>query len=118
VSPRRTLDAAHADKPVAMVGSSFVGELSVDIGEIRQRDPDVYHDMVSLWAPVDWSDAQKRELVDESFKGAGTETFVRDHSTLALVDPMRVDMCNISFHGVHEQCRCHRPPTPSAATTS
>ena len=29
--------------------------------------------------------------------GAGTEPFVRDHSTLALVDPMRVDMCNISF---------------------
>ncbi|MDH6214236.1 DUF6271 family protein [Streptomyces pseudovenezuelae] len=106
------LGERHADKTVSMVGSSFVGELSVDIGEILDIDPDVYHDMVSLWAPMDWSGEQKKQLVEESFRGAGTDPFVRDHSTLALVDPMRVDMCNISFHGVHE-----RVPLPPATDT-
>ncbi|WP_210569340.1 DUF6271 family protein [Streptomyces sp. GESEQ-4] len=106
------LAARHADKRVAMVGSSFVGELSVDIGEILRLDPDVYYDMVSLWAPVHWSGEQKKALVAESFRGAGSQTFVRDHSTLTLVDPMRVDMCNISFHGVHE-----RVPLPPATDT-
>ncbi|MGI5452629.1 DUF6271 family protein [Streptomyces sp. CA-249302] len=106
------LAAEHSGKRVAMVGSSFVGELSVDIGEILRIDPDVYHDMVSLWAPVDWSREQKRQLVEESFRGAGADPFTVDHSTLALVDPMRVDMCNIAFHGVHE-----RMPLPPATDT-
>ncbi|MFB7209974.1 DUF6271 family protein [Streptomyces sp. NPDC056255] len=103
----------HAAKPVVMVGSSFVGELSVDIGEISRLDSDVYHDVVSLWAPRHWPDEQKRELVEESFRGAGTEPFVRDHSTLTHVDPMRVDMCNISFlDEVYE-----RVPLPPATDT-
>ncbi|MDX6354790.1 MAG: hypothetical protein QOF98_1693, partial [Streptomyces sp.] len=106
------LDPAHADKPVVLVGSSFVGELSVDIGEIQQLDREVYYDVVSLWAPVHWPDEQKRELVDESFTGAGTDPFTEDHSTLTIVDPMRVDMCNISFHQVHE-----RVPLPPATST-
>ncbi|MGV9880238.1 DUF6271 family protein [Streptomyces sp. NPDC003379] len=107
-----TLDHRHAHRRVAMVGSSFVGELSVDIGEIRGLDPEVYHDVVSLWAPGHWSDDQKRELVDDSFRGAGTEPFTGDHATLTLVDPMRVDMCNISFHSVHE----HVPLPPATDT--
>ncbi|MEU5580700.1 DUF6271 family protein [Streptomyces huasconensis] len=106
------LDERHAAKRVAMVGSSFVGELSVDIGEIRGLDPEVYYDVVSLWAPEHWSDEQKRELVDDSFRGAGTEPFTGDRATLTLVDPMRVDMCNISFHGVQE-----RVPLPPATDT-
>lgn len=93
-----TLDPAYAHRPVVLVGSSFVGELSVDISEIQQLNPEVYHDVVSLWAPADWSDEQKRDLVDESFRGAGMDKFERDHSTLAIVDPMRIDMCNVSFH--------------------
>ncbi|WP_171169687.1 DUF6271 family protein [Streptomyces sp. I05A-00742] len=120
---RRAADAApgvtatalapdHLDRRVAMVGSSFIGELSVDLGEILERDPDVYHNVVRLWAPEDWTAEQKRDLVDESFRGAGTEPFRRDHSLLTLVDPMRVDMCNISFHGVHE-----RVPLPPATDT-
>ncbi|MYW00034.1 DUF6271 family protein [Streptomyces sp. SID3343] len=107
------LDPSLADRPVSLVGSSFVGELSVDIGEIRQLDPDVYHDVVSLWAPGHWSDAQKRDLVEESFRGAGTESFVEDRSTLTVVDPMRLDMCNISFdHEVYD-----RVPLPPATDT-
>ncbi|MER5914364.1 DUF6271 family protein [Streptomyces sp. NPDC001982] len=107
------LDPAHADRPVSLVGSSFIGELSVDIAEINRLDQGVYHDVVSLWAPVGWSDEDKRYLVDESFKGAGTAPFTADHSTLTLVDPMRVDMCNISFdHEVYE-----RVPLPPATST-
>ncbi|MDH6116425.1 hypothetical protein ABH930_000824 [Kitasatospora sp. GAS204A] len=109
---KSTLAPAHADKPVVLVGSSFVGELSVDISEIRELDPEVYHDVVSLWAPADWSAAQKRALVEESFTGAGTEAFTRDHATLAVLDPMRVDMCNVSFQQVHE-----RVPLPPATET-
>ncbi|MER5427907.1 DUF6271 family protein [Streptomyces sp. NPDC002588] len=106
------LEQRYAHRRVAMVGASFVGELSVDIGEILRLDPDVYHDLVSLWAPLDRSAEEKRQLVEESFRGAGSEAFDRDRSTLALVDPMRVDMCNISFHGVHE-----RVPLPPATDT-
>ncbi|MFF7982508.1 DUF6271 family protein [Streptomyces sp. NPDC007901] len=106
------LSSDHLDRRVAMVGSSFVGELSVDIGDILRIDPAVYHDMVGLWAPAHWSGEQKRELVEESFRGAGTDAFTADHSTLTLVDPMRVDMCNIAFHGVHE-----RVPLPPATDT-
>ncbi|MEV6745826.1 DUF6271 family protein [Streptomyces sp. NPDC051080] len=107
------LDPAHAAKPVVMVGSSFVGELSVDIGEMARLDNGIYHDVVSLWAPRHWPDEQKRELVEESFRGAGTDAFVSDHSTLTHVDPMRVDMCNISFlDEVYE-----RVPLPPATDT-
>lgn len=107
-----TLDPRHAHKPVTMVGSSFVGELSVDIGEMYELDHEVYHDVVSLWAPGHWSSEQKRELVEDSFRGAGSALFDEDHSTLSLVDPMRVDMCNISFHQVHEDV-----PLPPATDT-
>lgn len=92
------LDPEQAHRPVTLVGSSFVGELSVDIGEVQQLDREIYYDIVSLWAPGQWPEEKKRQLVDESFRGAGTDTFVEDHSVLTTVDPMRVDMCNISFH--------------------
>jgi hypothetical protein len=106
------LDARHADKTVSMVGGSFIGEMSVDIEEMRRIDPDTYHEVVGLWAPFDWSAEKKREFADDSFRGAGTEPFTRDRSTLTLVDPMRVDMCNIAFHGVHESV----PLMPAADT--
>ncbi|MFE5329590.1 DUF6271 family protein [Embleya sp. NPDC056575] len=110
---RTTLDPALAADPVVLVGSSFVGELSVDIGEIRRLDPEVYYDVVGLWAPPAWSAERKRELVDESFTGAGTAPFVADHSLLTVVDPMRVDMCNVAFdHAVYE-----RVPLPPATDT-
>jgi hypothetical protein len=103
----------HAHRTVSMVGASFIGEPSVDIAEIERLDAGVYHDVVSLWGPVDWSEEQKRQLVEESFKGAGTAPFTGDHSTLTRVDPMRVDMSNIGFHhDVYE-----RIPLPPATDT-
>lgn len=92
------LDPADADRTVVIAGASMVGEMSVDISEIERLDPEVYHEVVSLWAPTDWTEEQKRDLVSESFKGAGLETFVADHSVLGRVDPMRIDMGNIAFH--------------------
>ncbi|MGW1991778.1 DUF6271 family protein [Embleya sp. NPDC001921] len=107
------LDPAYEDRSVVLAGASFVGELSVDIGEIRRIDPEIYHDIVGLWAPPEWSEQQKRALVAESFTGSGTDPFVRDHSTLTIVDPMRIDMCNIGFHHqVYE-----RVPLPPATDT-
>ncbi|HEX4788614.1 MAG TPA: DUF6271 family protein [Actinospica sp.] len=92
------LEPAEADRTVVIAGASFVGELSVDIGEIERLDNDVYHEVVGLWAPPEWTEDQRRELVSESFRGAGLEPFVHDHSVLGRVDPMRIDMCNIAFH--------------------
>ncbi|MFH8337797.1 DUF6271 family protein [Streptomyces sp. AM6-12] len=107
------LAPAHAHRPVSLAGASFIGELSVDIGEIRRLDPAVYHDVVGLWAPVDWPEERKRDLVTESFTGAGTTPFTGDRSILTLVDPMRVDMCNVAFdRSVYE-----RVPLPPATDT-
>jgi hypothetical protein len=106
------LEPQHADKPVAMVGASFIGEMSVDIEEMHRLDPDVYHEVVGLWAPAWWSAEQKHELAVESFRGAGTEPFSGDRTLLGPVDPMRVDMCNIAFHQVHEDV-----PLPPATDT-
>ncbi|EST34528.1 DUF6271 family protein [Streptomyces roseochromogenus] len=100
-------------RPVSLAGASFIGELSVDIGEIRRLDEDVYYDVVSLWAPADWPEDLKRDLVEESFTGAGTAPFTGDHSTLTLVDPMRVDMCNIAF----DRTVYERIPLPPATDT-
>ncbi|WP_406139296.1 DUF6271 family protein [Streptomyces sp. NBC_01089] len=107
------LDPAHAQRTVSLVGASFVGELSVDISEIQRLDPAVYRDVVGLWAPREWPDEAKDQLVAEAFTGAGTEPFTGDHSVVGPVDPMRVDMCNISFHrDVYESV-----PLPPATDT-
>ncbi|GAA2997180.1 DUF6271 family protein [Actinokineospora diospyrosa] len=106
------LDPVHANKPVVLVGASFIGDLSVDIAEIRELDPEAYEDIVGLWAPADATEGEKRELVAESFTGAGTEPFTGDRSILTIVDPMRVDMCNIAFHDVQELV-----PLPPATDT-
>ncbi|GAA1672256.1 DUF6271 family protein [Kribbella yunnanensis] len=100
------------DLPVVMAGASFIGDMSVDIDDIRQRDPEIYYEVVSLWAPGDAPEAEKRALVAESFTGAGTTPFRADESVLTMVDPMRVDMSNIAFHRVQEQV-----PLPPATDT-
>lgn len=109
---RTALPAEHTGRRVALVGSSFIGAPSVDLGDMPSAAPEIHHEVVGLWAPAHWSPRRKRELVRESFLGAGTRPFERDDSLLTLVDPMRVDMCNVSFHGVHE-----RVPLPPARDT-
>ncbi|MFJ7150814.1 DUF6271 family protein [Streptomyces sp. NPDC100445] len=107
------LAPALAHRPVSLAGASFIGELSVDIAEIRRLDETVYHDVVGLWAPGDWPEERTRALVEESFTGAGTAPFTGDRSTLTVVDPMRVDMCNVAFdRSVYE-----RVPLPPATDT-
>lgn len=100
-------------RPVSLAGASFIGELSVDLGEIRLMDEGVYHDVVSLWAPGGWSEERKRQLAEESFTGAGTAPFTGDRATLTVVDPMRVDMCNIAF----DRAIYERVPLPPATDT-
>lgn len=67
------LDPADRDKPVVTVGASYIGEMSVDIAEIKRLDPQAYHDIVSLWAAEGATDEDKRKLVAESFTGAAGE---------------------------------------------
>ncbi|WP_333762256.1 DUF6271 family protein [Streptomyces sp. IBSBF 2390] len=110
---RTDLGPAHAHRPVSLAGASFIGELSVDIAEIQHLDEGIYHDVVSLWAPGDWPEERTRQLVEESFTGAGTAPFTGDRATLTRVDPMRVDMCNVAFdRAVYE-----RMPLPPATDT-
>ncbi|GGW07094.1 hypothetical protein GCM10010230_50680 [Streptomyces narbonensis] len=94
---RSRLDPAHADRPVAMVGGSFIGEMSVDVEEIHRLDPAVYEDVIGLSVPAGYPEIWRRNLIAESFRGAGTTPFTRDLSTLTSIGPTRVDMCNIAF---------------------
>jgi hypothetical protein len=112
VVTRTDLDPRHGHQPVSLVGASFIGELSVDIDEIRRIDPQVYADLVGLWAADGTSEVERRELVEESFAGAGQEPFIQDDALLAVVDPMRIDMMNIAFYQVHEDI-----PHPPAVDT-
>ncbi|MFB7512126.1 DUF6271 family protein [Streptomyces sp. NPDC056144] len=94
---RSRLDPAYAHRTVAMVGGSFVGEMSVDVAEIRGLDPAVYEDVVGLSIPDGYPAIWRGNLIAEAFRGAGTATFTGDESTLTTVSPTRVDMCNIGF---------------------
>ncbi|MEU3480031.1 DUF6271 family protein [Streptomyces sp. NPDC033753] len=94
---RSRLDPACAGRPVALVGGSFVGEMSVDVAEIRRLDPAVYEDVIGLTVPDDVPEIWRRHLIDESFRGAGTAPFTGDRTTLTSVSPLRVDMCNIAL---------------------
>ncbi|MCM2430062.1 DUF6271 family protein [Streptomyces sp. RKAG337] len=107
------LDPVHGRKPVSMVGGSFVGELSVDVSEIKETDPGIYHDVVSLWAPPEWPAEEVQGLVQESFIGAGTEPFSVDRSVLDVPDIWRLDMCNIGF----DRELYERVPLPPATDT-
>ncbi|GGZ62570.1 hypothetical protein GCM10010371_22520 [Streptomyces subrutilus] len=91
------LAPAFAQRPVAMVGASFVGEMSVDVEEIRRLDPGIYHEIIGLSVPAGYADLWRDNLVEQSFRGAGTTPFTADHTTLTHVSPLRVDMCNIAF---------------------
>ncbi|MEU8518852.1 DUF6271 family protein [Streptomyces sp. NBC_01216] len=94
---RRRLDPGCADRPVSLVGASFVGAMSVDVEEIRRLDPGVYRDVVGLSVPTGYPEIWREHLIEESFRGAGTASFTGDRTTLTSVSPTRVDMCNIGL---------------------
>lgn len=110
---RSRIAPGSGDRPVAAVGGSFVGEMSVDIAEIRRRDPDTYRELVGLSIPDDCPAIWRGHLVDEAFRGAGDASFDGDRTTLAPFSPTRVDMCNIALD--HEVYR--RVPLPPATDT-
>ncbi|GAA1392995.1 DUF6271 family protein [Kitasatospora putterlickiae] len=100
---RSELDQTDADMPVMLVSGSFMGELNVDIGEIRELDPDVYRDVVRLWTPPVWPDEDRDAMVDVSFRGTGTEPFSADESVLGPPDIWNVFMCNVALdHRAYE----------------
>ncbi|MFF7008213.1 DUF6271 family protein [Streptomyces fimicarius] len=110
---RSKLPPGSDDRRVAVAGGSFVGEMSVDVAEIRELDPDTYGELIGLSLPEGYPEFVRKHLIDESFRGAGNGTFDGDRTTLAPISPMRVDMCNIALD--HEVYR--RIPLPPATDT-
>ncbi|MFK0211610.1 DUF6271 family protein [Streptomyces sp. NPDC090298] len=94
---RSRLDPACAHRPVALVGGSFVGEMSVDVAEIRRLDPLVYEEVIGLSLPDGYPEIWRANLIAEAFRGAGTAPFTGDLTTLTTVSPTRVDMCNVAL---------------------
>ncbi|MBM7053228.1 DUF6271 family protein [Streptomyces durocortorensis] len=110
---RSKLPPGSGDRRVAVAGGSFVGEMSVDVAEIRDLDPDTYGELVGLSLPEGSPEIWRDHLIDASFRGAGNGTFDGDHAMLAPISPMRVDMCNVALD--HEVYR--RVPLPPATDT-
>ncbi|WP_428751458.1 DUF6271 family protein [Vibrio cionasavignyae] len=106
------LTTEQKELPISVVGASFIGEMSVDIGEIASINQQAYFDTVSLWAKPSLNPSEKRALVEKSFRGGGQSRFVEDETKLGAADPMFMDMCNIAFENVHEQF-----PLPPAKNT-
>ncbi len=116
---RSRLDPALADRPVAMVGGSFVGEMSVDVAEIRALDPS---------STTTSSASPSRPGIRRS--GGGTSSTRRSGapgpprspatSPRSPPSPPRAWTCATSPSRARSTagCRCRPPPTPSAATTS
>ncbi|MEU9536839.1 DUF6271 family protein [Streptomyces sp. NPDC048213] len=107
------LDPAQADRPVALVGGSFIGPMSVDLDEIRSVDPAVYEKVVTLSVPDDAPPLWRPQLVANAFRGGGNTPFAGDRTTLTRVSPAHVDMCNVALiREVYE-----RLPLPPARET-
>ncbi|MER5950417.1 DUF6271 family protein [Streptomyces sp. NPDC001904] len=112
VSARR-LRPDTRDRQVALVGGSFIGEMSVDLDGIRQRDPAAYERILTLTVPDDYPALWRATLATESFRGGGTTPFTGDRTTLTSVPPTRVDMCNIAL----SRAVYTRVPLPPARDT-
>ncbi|MER7699473.1 DUF6271 family protein [Streptomyces sp. NPDC096095] len=110
---RSKLPPGAEDRRVAVTGGSFVGEMSVDVAEIRDLAPDTYRELVGLSIPEGYPEIWRGHLIDASFRGAGDTVFSGDRTTLAPLSPMHVDMCNIGLdHEVYS-----RVPLPPATDT-
>lgn len=91
------LDPSVADHPLMLVGGSFIGPMSVDLDGIRLRDSATYEKVVSLSVPDNHPPLWRNQWVASAFRGAGTEGFVTDRTTLTRVNPAQVDMCNVAL---------------------
>ncbi|WP_409062363.1 DUF6271 family protein [Streptomyces sp. SYP-A7185] len=109
----RRLDPAVADRPIALVGGSFIGAMSVDLDAIRRSDPGTYERVLMLTVPDDYPALWRTTLVADTFRGAKTTAFSADHTTLTRVPPTRVDMCNIAL----SRAVYTRVPLPPATHT-
>ncbi|MFE6228983.1 DUF6271 family protein [Streptomyces sp. NPDC057854] len=113
---RSRLDPACADRTVVLAGASFIGAPSVDVAELRARDPEAYREVVGLSVSSRHPEIWRRNLIDEAFRGAGTAPFTTDLTTLTLVSPTRVDMCNVAL-GREVYGRVPLPPAPDTIGT-
>lgn len=105
-------------RPVSMVGGSFIGPPSVDIAEIEALDHDVYHDVVSLWAPSTGHPRRSGSWSTSPSKGPAPprSTGITRHFPWSILCG---STCAISpSTACTGASPCRRPLTPSAATTS
>ncbi|MGW1291778.1 DUF6271 family protein [Streptomyces sp. NPDC002533] len=113
---RSKLPPGSDERRVAVAGGSFVGEMSVDVAEIRELDPDTYGELVGLSLPGSYPEIWRKHLIDASFRGAGTASFDGDRTALAPISPTQVDMCNIGLdHALYS--RVPLPPAPDTIGT-
>ncbi len=110
---RSRLDPACADRPVALVGGSFTGAMSVDLAEMERLDPALYREVVGLSLPDGVPDVWRRGLIERAFRGAGATPSTEDRTTLTHVGADRVDMCNIAL----DRSVYGRVPLPPATDT-
>ena len=115
---RQGADAAapvDADEscPIFMVGGSYVGELSIDLAPMLERDPEIVHELLALWTPPGMPAPERRRFNERLFLRREHAPFERDLARLTTTDAddAPVDMCNISFHRLHEQVPL--PPAPA-----
>ncbi|MER5638945.1 DUF6271 family protein [Kitasatospora sp. NPDC002227] len=110
---RSKLDPAASERPVALVGGSFIGELSVDVAEIKELDPAVHRELVGLTLPPDCPPLWRDHLIEQAFTGAGTTPYTAERTMLTAVSPTQVDLCNIAF----DRRLYGRVPLPPATDT-
>lgn len=98
--------------PVWQVGASYLGELSIDIGDMFTRDAAAAYQIVGKFAPSWLSEAERRAWVDASYLHTANRPFQAEHDTLGHGHSCLVDTCNISFHTVQNWL-----PLPPACDT-
>ncbi|MET9499371.1 DUF6271 family protein [Streptomyces sp. NPDC006552] len=109
----RRFDPGAGGRRVALVGGSFIGDMSVDLDAVRRRDPAAYERLIALTVPDDHPAMWRATLVAEAFRGGGTAPFAQDRTTLTRVPATRVDMCNVAL----SRAVYSRVPLPPATET-
>ncbi|WP_432723065.1 DUF6271 family protein [Jeongeupia wiesaeckerbachi] len=106
------IDAAHEIGPIQMVGASYVGETSIDVMPMFDRDEAASYQILGQFAPFHLDDAEKRRWVDATYIANGQSRFETDRVELAYAHSFLIDACNFCFSGIHTQV-----PMPPALYT-
>ncbi|MBM3116488.1 DUF6271 family protein [Jeongeupia naejangsanensis] len=106
------IDAAHAIGPIRMVGASYVGETSIDVMPMFNRNEAASYEILGQFAPFHLDAAEKRRWVDATYIDNGQSRFEVDRAELAYAHSFLIDACNFCFYDIHAQV-----PMPPALYT-